>query len=165
VKKILLLLALSVCAALPAYASSDDLLSLSAGYYGILDDDGAADFRAEYRWAAPLVWQIKPFAGVEATSEGALYGLGGILLDLAVNPHWYLTPSFGAGFYSDGGGNDLGYALEFRSQLEVAYEFDSRDRLSLGFSHISNASLGDRNPGVEVLSLYYHMPISRIWGK
>jgi hypothetical protein len=70
-----------------------------------------------------------------------------------------LTPSFGAGLYADGGGKELGHAVEFRSQIEIAYRFDNRARLGLAFSHISNASIGDKNPGVEVLNVYYSLPL------
>jgi len=34
-------------------------------------------------------------------------------------------------------------------------------RMGLGLSHISNASLGDRNPGVEVLSFGFSFPLGR----
>lgn len=151
----------------PAFSAkaSEDFVSLSAGYFDFLDDDKAADFRLEYRWNTPFFWVVKPFAGMEFTSDGAAYGLGGLLLDIPVKPHWYFTPSFGAGLYHDGDGIDLGHTLQFRTQLEMAYEFESRDRLSLAFSHISNASLDGDNPGTEIVSLYYHMPLSRIWGK
>lgn len=160
-----LALALFVTASLiyPAQAE-EDMISLSAGYYDISDDEEAVDYRAEYRWGEPAIWQLKPFIGIEGTSEGAIYGLGGVYLDWAFAPHWYLTPSFGAGLYSDGSGKDLGHVVEFRSTLELGYEFASRDRISVGFGHISNASIGDRNPGTEILSVYYHMPAKRILG-
>jgi hypothetical protein len=31
--------------------------------------------------------------------------------------------------------------------------------LSLAFGHISNASIGTDNPGVEILNLYYSLPL------
>jgi len=37
----------------------------------------------------------------------------------------------------------------------------TRLRMGLGLSHISNASLGDRNPGVEVLSFGFSFPLGR----
>ena len=152
-----------VLGAAPTHAS-EDLLSLSAGYYDISDNEEAVDFRAEYRWGEPLLWQIKPFLGVEATSDGAVYGLGGLLLDWGVAPHFYITPGIGAGLYHDGDGKDLGHVVEFRSQIEAAYEFENASRFSLGFSHISNAGLDDRNPGTEILSLYYHHPVGFMTG-
>lgn len=145
----------------PAQAEENkDLVSVSAGYYDINDNEEAADFRLEYRWGTPLFWEIKPFAGLEATSDGAMYGLGGLLIDFDVADSIIITPSFGAGAYSDGSGKDLGHTVEFRSMIEVGYEFENESRASIGFSHISNASLDDNNPGTEVLSLYYHFPVN-----
>ncbi len=147
------------------------LLSVSAGYFDILDnaDNSAVDLRLEFRpdFAFLLdteMVQLKPFAGFEATSDSALYALGGILLDVSLGDRFVLTPSFGAGLYADGDGPDLGHTIEFRSQLELGYRFDNESRISAAFSHISNASLGDQNPGVEILSVYYHFPLRAITG-
>lgn len=147
-------------------AKAQDKFSIGAGYYDIIDDGNpATDLRAEYRWDEPLLLQIKPFVGIEGTTDGGLYGLGGLYMDWGVAPHWYLTPSFGAGLYSDGDGKDLGHVIEFRSQIELAYEFDNAHRVSVGFGHISNASLGDDNPGTEILNLYYHLPVDWMSGQ
>lgn len=140
-------------------------LSIGAGYYDVNKrDDGAADFRLEYRHGQGL-WKIKPWAGIEATSDGAVYGLGGILLDLELGERFAIVPSFGVGAYSNGSGKDLGGTLEFRSQIELAYIFGDRSRLSLAFSHISNADTGHDNPGAEILNLYYSLPLNRILGE
>ncbi len=75
-----------------------------------------------------------------------------------------VTPSFGGGFYADGSGKKLGHEIEFRSQIELAYRFDNRSRLGVAFSHISNASIGgDKNPGVEVLNIYYALPLDGLF--
>jgi hypothetical protein len=158
--KNLLSAALAAAALMPAGAQAGDMLSLGIGYYDVFDDDNAVDFRAEYRFDAPLFWSVKPWVGAEVTSDGSLYGAGGLLLDLPLSDNWMLTPSIGAGAFSDGDGKDLGYGLEFRSQLEVSYKFVDQSRVGVAFSHISNADLGDDNPGTEVLDLYYHLPVS-----
>ena len=44
---------------------------------------------------------------------------------------------------------DLGYELEFRSGIEIGYVFCNKSRLGVHFYHISNASLGRKNPGEE----------------
>lgn len=148
-----------------AWADESDpaLLALGLGYYDInLRDDEAADFRLEYRSDLAL-WVIKPWAGLEVTSDGAVYGLGGLLADIALGPRFRLTPSLGVGAYHDGGGKDLGHTVEFRSQIELAYRFEGGPRLGLAFGHISNASLGDDNPGTEILTLYYMIPLDRLF--
>ena len=148
-----------------ASAQSPDLLSLGGGAYDTSRNtprDRAADFRLEYRPVA-AAWRdegivLRPFAGVEVTSDGAVYGLGGLSLDLAIGA-LVLTPSFGAGLYHEGGGKELGSLVEFRSTLEIGWRFEGGGRISLGYGHISNAGITDRNPGTEIITLYWHQPL------
>jgi len=155
---LILLLFLFIQPAPPAKA--DDLLSFGLGWYDFNDNEDAVDFRFEYRFGNPWFWHIKPWLGVEATSDGAVYAASGLLLDLVFDDQWLLTPSFGAGLYGNGSGKDLGNTLQFRSQVEFGYKFEDQSRLGLAVSHISNSSLSKRNPGSEILTLYYHMPVS-----
>ena len=148
----------------PSTAQAEDLISLGAGWYDILDNEGAADFRLEYRHGTPLFWELKPWGGAEITSDGSIWGGAGVLLDLSLSDHLYIMPSFGAGLYSQGSsGKDLDYPLEFRSQFEAGYKFDAGQRLVVSFGHISNASLGDDNPGTEILNVYYHIPYGQLF--
>ena len=75
-----------------------------------------------------------------------------------------ITPSFGAGLYGRGNGRDLGSVVEFRSQLELGYRFEKEMRVSIAYSHISNANLSDTNPGVDIISAYLHVPVDMIFG-
>ncbi len=156
---LVLALAISLGAAAPLRAQDPSFLTFGAGYYDInKQDNSAADFRLEYRHGEKI-WLFKPWVGVEATSDGAFYGAAGVLIDVFFGKRFVVTPSFGAGYYADGDGKDLGHEIEFRSQIEIGYRFDNRARLSLAFSHISNASIGDKNPGVEILNVYYSLPL------
>lgn len=147
-----------------AAAQDPAYITLGGGYYDVVRAEGqAADFRLEYRSDLEL-WVLKPWAGVEATSDGAVYVVGGVLADVYFGDRVVLTPQFGVGYYHKGNGFDLGYELEFRSGVELGYRFDNRSRLAVGFSHISNADLGDRNPGTEVLTLTYSIPVGRLFG-
>lgn len=145
-----------------ALADDPDFLVIGAGWYDWNDDMDAVDVRVEYRSDYKMLGFAKPWVGIEATSDQAFYGVGGVLVDLYFGRRWVFTPSFGAGFYTDGDGKDLGHTIEFRSQLEFGYRFDDRSRLSLAVSHISNASLGDNNPGTEIATIYYHIPFEDI---
>ena len=134
----------------------------------------AADFRYEYRSEKSLLnigpkednfFFLKPFYGFEYTNDSASYILTGIYLEdnlgeLFENDKskFYFTPSFGAGVYKDGSGKKLGNDLQFRTSLEVSYELKNKNRIGISFSHISNANLGDKNPGVEILSFSYQIP-------
>ncbi len=151
----------SLGAAAPARADGDDpsFLVFGLGYYDMnKQDNTAVDFRIEYRHGEKF-WIFKPWVGVEGTSDGAVYGAAGVLIDVYFGKRVVLTPSFGAGLYAEGSGKDLGHVVEFRSQIELAYRFDDRSRLGLAFSHISNASIADDNPGVEILNIYYSLPL------
>ncbi len=162
-----LFLALAAVAGAPGRAGAEDpsFVSLGLGYYDInRQTNEAVDFRLEYRHGEKL-WIFKPWVGIEGTSDGAVYGAAGILVDVFFGRRVVVTGSFGGGYYEEGSGKDLGHELEFRSQIEVAYRFDDRSRLGLAFSHISNASIGDTNPGVEVLNLYYSIPLTRLIGE
>ncbi|MEE8500204.1 MAG: acyloxyacyl hydrolase [Kiloniellales bacterium] len=156
-----LVIALAVAAGAPGGVRADDpsFLTLGLGYFDMnKQDNEAVDFRLEYRHGQKF-WIFKPWIGVEATSDGAVYGAAGVLIDVFLGNRFVLTPSFGAGYYEEGDGKDLGHEIEFRSQIEVSYRFDDRSRLGLAFSHISNASIGADNPGVEILNVYYSVPL------
>ena len=159
-----LVMALAVATGAPGGVRADDpsFLTLGLGYFDMnKQDNDAVDFRLEYRHGQKF-WIFKPWVGVEATSDGAVYGAAGVLVDVFFGNRVVLTPSFGAGYYEEGDGKDLGHEIEFRSQIEVSYRFDDRSRLGLAFSHISNASIADDNPGVEILNVYYSIPLESL---
>ncbi len=118
--------------------------------------------RIEYRFNKKFFGLFKPFIAAAMTNSSNSFLLGaGILVDVPIGRHFVLTPSFAPHYYN--GGNkklDLDYALEFRSQLELAYRFDNLSRLGVAVSHYSNASLGKTNPGTESALLYYSVPVS-----
>lgn len=150
---------------LPAAAEDDpDFLRLAVGRYDVHDDMEAIEFRAEYQSDYKL-WIFKPFAGVMASSDGAAYGYAGISADFYFGRRIVLTPSFAPGLYHNGEGKDLGYPIEFRSSIELAYRFDNRSRLGISLYHLSNASLSNDNQGTEILSLSYAIPLNTGWWK
>ncbi len=138
------------------------------------DKNQAIDLRYEYRSDKSLLdigpeednfFFLKPFVGLEFTSDSASYFLTGIYFEDNLgelfegnNSKYFFTPSFGAGIYNDGSGKKLGNDLQFRTSLEVSYQLENKNRIGISFSHISNANLGDKNPGVEIISFSYHIP-------
>ncbi len=134
----------------------------------------ATDIRFERRFDNTLLdigpeednfFYLKPFAGIEVTTDSALYVLGGIYLEdnlgklLIGNANeWNFTPSFGVGYYDDGDGKKLGNKLEFRTTLEISYQLKNEDRIGVSLGHISNANIGNKNPGVEIISFSYQKP-------
>ena len=154
---------LAGAAASPAAADDPAFLTIAAGAWDFnKQDDEGAEFRLEYRSDHEL-WKLKPFGVVAGTSTGSFFVGAGVLMDIYFGRRFVVTPSFAPHYYSQGSSDkDLGHALEFRSQLEFAYRFDDRSRLGLSVSHYSNASIGDRNPGVESLMVNYSIPIGSI---
>ena len=151
---------------------------IGIGIYDIKFDGSstkqATDFRYERRLDKTLFdigpkednfFFLKPFFGIEYTSDSAMYFLSGIYVEDNLGQlfegrksNLYFTPSFGAGIYDDGSGKKLGNDIQFRTSLEFSYELKNKNRIGVSFSHISNANLGNKNPGVEILSISYHIP-------
>ncbi len=141
-------------------ASEPAFLSVAVGYYDLVQDHNqATEFRVEYR-SDKGVSMFKPFFGMMGTTDSALYAYGGFLLDLFYGRRFVVTPSLAAGYYEKGDGKELGHELEFRSSVEISYRFDDRSRVGLSFYHLSNASISSKNPGTEVLSIVYSMPLN-----
>jgi len=147
-----------------AYAGDDpSFIAFHVGGYDVNDNETAGQLNIEFRsgWDE---WYVKPFGGVMATTDAAVYGYAGFMLDVYLGRRLVFTPNVAVGLYSDGDGKDLGSAIEFRSGVELAYRFDDRTRLGVAFHHISNASIGDINPGTETLTLVLSLPLNNLFG-
>ena len=108
---------------------------------------------------------LKPFAGIEITSDNASYFITGIYLEdnlgqlfTGNQSNYIFTPSFGVGYYNDGDGKKLGNKIEFRTTFEISYQLKNKNRIAASFGHISNANIGNKNPGVEIISFSYQVP-------
>ena len=144
-----------------AIADTDkNYLSTSIGQFDINDTKDSAEYRIEYLKGSisklsPGNLSLKPFYGAMINGDDGKYFYSGLRKDIVLSDKTYLTPSFAIGYYDQGKSKDLGYDLEFRSQLEISYKLESMNRIAISINHISNASLGEQNPGVEsmVISL------------
>ena len=65
------------------------------------------------------------------------------------------TPSFAPGLYHKGDGKDLGHTLEFKSEVQLSFNLSQSSKLGLSYNHVSNASLGDKNPGANSYMFNY----------
>ncbi|WP_245986887.1 hypothetical protein [Azospirillum thermophilum] len=107
---------------------------------------------------------VRPFlsAAPSTPDMAGASGLGnvraGILIDVPLGS-FVFTPSFGAGSLARSP-RESGPTTEFRSQLELGYEFDNKSRFSLGYSRI--ATDGNPTDGTvpvnNVFGLYYRLP-------
>ena len=123
-------------------------------YTGMFDfsDDGqrAALFGVEHQnenlVRDSFLGSISPVTGFMITENNAAYGYTGIQAFYNIGKINF-TPSFTPGVYSQGDGKDLGHTIEFKSELQFSLDLSSESELGFSYNHISNASLGDKNPG------------------
>ena len=89
---------------------------------------------------------LSPVTGLLITADNAGYLYTGVEAQYKLGSINF-TPSFTPGLYHEGNGKDLGHILEFKSELEFSFDFSTHSQLGFSYNHISNASLGDKNPG------------------
>jgi lipid A 3-O-deacylase len=139
-----------------AFAEQESQIALSVGAFEVFDDNTAAEVGVEYRFSPQKsAFNLIPTLGATLTSDGGYWGYAGVRYDIYLNNNWILTPNFAIAAYEQGGGVDLGYDVEFRTGAELAYQFSDKSRLGLGLYHLSNANIGENNPGAESLILSY----------
>ena len=90
--------------------------------------------------------RLSPITGGFLTENNAYYLYTGAQAeyDLGI---FTITPSFAPGYYSSGDGKDLGHSLEFKSEVQMSLNLSNSTEFGMSYNHISNASLGDKNPG------------------
>ena len=173
------LLPLAAASAEPV--SQPDLISFGAGYANFDKHESrrkSVDMRFEYRWGTSLLPQLSssfdgfdkymqfhPFLGVNTSSLGILYGLGGFAADVPITRHLLFTWSEGVGLFYPGRGMPMGSVMEIRSSGELGWRFSNEMRLTAYASHTSNAKITGRNPGSEIVGMYFHVPTRKIFGR
>ena len=90
--------------------------------------------------------KLSPITGGFLTEKSAFYLYTGAQAEYNLGLIT-ITPSFAPGYYNSGDGKDLGSALEFKSEIQVSLDLSDSTELGISYNHISNASLGDKNPG------------------
>ena len=88
-----------------------------------------------------------PITGGFVTENSAAYAYTGVEWNYVMSEKFKFTPSFAPGFYYEGDGKDLGHALEFKTEVQASYSISESTSVGMSYNHISNASLGDKNPG------------------
>ena len=89
---------------------------------------------------------LSPITGVMITADNAGYIYTGVQAQYKIGA-LNITPSFTPGLYHEGDGKDLGHMLEFKSEVQLSLDLSKTSELGFSYNHISNASLGDKNPG------------------
>ena len=89
---------------------------------------------------------ISPVTGALITADNAGYIYTGVQAQYKVGS-LNITPSFTPGLYSEGNGKDLGHVVQFKSEVQLSLDLSDSSEFGFSYNHISNASLGDKNPG------------------
>ena len=126
-------------------------LNFYAGVFDFSDDKQKAGLfgiqhQNENLQRDTFLGNVSPITGGFITENSAIYIYSGVEwnFDLGgIN----LTPSFAPGLYEQGDGKDLGHTLEFKTEVQLSYDISNNTSLGMSYNHISNASLGDKNPG------------------
>ena len=90
---------------------------------------------------------VSPITGGFITENSAAYIYTGIEWNVDMGNKLSFTPSFTPGLYHEGDGKDLGHFLEFKSEVQLSYSASGNTSFGVSYNHVSNASLGDKNPG------------------
>jgi len=99
-------------------------------------------------------WSIRPLVSITLSDEGGFYAALGVLKEWDVGKNWSLGAGFSAGGFEEGiDEEDLGHDIEFYSRVLLEYQVQEIGLLRCEIGHISNGSLGDVNPGSELVIL------------
>ena len=89
--------------------------------------------------------KLSPITGGFITENSAIYVYTGVESEFDMG-FFKITPSFAPGYYNYGDGKDLGGPLEFKTEVQMTLGSETT-RFGASYNHISNASLGNKNPG------------------
>tara|TARA_B100001750_G_scaffold236410_1_gene240255 strand:- start:352 stop:864 length:513 start_codon:yes stop_codon:yes gene_type:complete len=98
--------------------------------------------------------KISPITGGFLTEKNAFYLYSGVQWEYEMGL-LTITPSFAPGYYNYGDGKDLGYPLEFKSEVQMSFNLSESTQFGMSYNHISNASLGTKNPGANSYMLNF----------
>ena len=98
--------------------------------------------------------KLSPITGGFFTEKSAFYLYSGVQAEYELG-FLTITPSFAPGYYNYGNGKDLGYPLEFKSEVQMSFNLSDSSHLGMSYNHISNASLGTKNPGANSYMLNF----------
>ena len=126
-------------------------LNFFTGMFDFSDDKQASGlFGLQHRndelFRKSFLGKLSPISGVFLTEKSAIYLYTGVQAEYELG-FLTITPSFAPGYYNEGSGKDLGFPLEFKSEVQVSFDLSESSHLGMSYNHISNASLGDKNPG------------------
>ena len=139
--------------------SNDTELNFFTGMFDFSDTTQAAgvlglQHQNDDLFRNSFLGKLSPITGGFLTEKSAFYLYTGAQAEYNLGLIT-ITPSFAPGYYNSGDGKDLGSALEFKSEIQVSLDLSDSTELGISYNHISNASLGDKNPGANSYMLNF----------
>ena len=132
-------------------SKSSSQLNFYAGVFDFSDDKQKAGLfgiqhQNENLQRNTFLGNLSPITGGFVTENSAVYVYSGVEWNFDLGGINF-TPSFTPGLYEEGDGKDLGHILEFKTEVQLSYNASKNTSFGMSYNHISNASLGDKNPG------------------
>jgi len=132
-------------------SSNETELNFFTGMFDFSDDKQSSGLlglqhQNEDLFRNSFLGKLSPITGGFLTEKSAFYLYTGVQADYELG-FLTITPSFAPGYYNTGGGKDLGYPLEFKSEVQMSFDLSDSSHLGISYNHISNASFGTKNPG------------------
>ena len=132
-------------------SSNETELNFFTGMFDFSDDKQSSGLlglqhQNEDLFRNSFLGKLSPSSGGFLTEKSAFYLYTGVQADYEFG-FLTITPSFAPGYYNTGGGKDLGYPLEFKSEVQMSFDLSDSSHLGISYNHISNASFGTKNPG------------------
>ena len=148
-----------------SFANSEDKktneteLNLFTGMFDFSDTKQAAGlFGLQHQnddlFRKSFLGKLSPITGGFLTENSAFYLYTGAQAEYDLGL-FTITPSFAPGYYNSGDGKDLGSALEFKTEIQMSLNLSDSTEFGMSYNHISNASLGDKNPGANSYMLNF----------
>ena len=140
-----------------SYANSEDIktrdteLNIFTGMFDFSDHKQASGLvglqhQNDDLFRESFLGKLSPITGGFLTEKSTFYLYTGAQTEYDLG-FITITPSFAPGYYNSGDGKDLGSALEFKSEVQMSLNLSDSTEFGMSYNHISNASLGDKNPG------------------
>jgi len=140
-------------------SSNETELNFFTGMFDFSDDKQSSGLlglqhQNEELFRNSFLGKLSPITGGFFTEKSAFYLYSGIQAEYELG-FLTITPSFAPGYYNYGNGKDLGYPLEFKSEVQMSFNLSDSSHLGMSYNHISNASLGTKNPGANSYMLNF----------
>ncbi len=131
--------------------TSETELNIFTGLFDFSDDKQKSGLigiqhQNEDLFRNSFLGKLSPITGGFLTENNAAYLYTGIQAEYGLGI-LKIIPSFAPGYYHDGDGKDLGSPIEFKSEIQMTLDLSDTTQFGMSYNHISNASLGKKNPG------------------